>query len=200
MCSNILTPVNLLWTWWFAFSKIVELGDTIFIVLRRRPLTFLHVYHHCSVLLCTWYCVTHLASSSRWFITMNAVVHSVMYTYYAIQVARIIRVPKAISMTITILQVSLCKHFKRLFVRHECIFNVLLLSKILQMIIGVAVNFHGFNVKRQGGKCDLEDDIIYLMGALYFSYFLLFVWFFYDAYFRRNSNNNNNNSGKEKTA
>lgn len=41
-----------LWTWLFCLSKLAELGDTIFIVLRKRPLIFLHWYSHLKVLLC----------------------------------------------------------------------------------------------------------------------------------------------------
>ena len=53
------------------------------------------------------------------------------------------------------------------------------------MVIGVAVNYHGYQARKRGEKCDLGEDVIALMGSLYFSYFLLFVWFFYNAYFRK---------------
>mmetsp|Transcript_22754 Transcript_22754/g.29519 ORF Transcript_22754/g.29519 Transcript_22754/m.29519 type:complete len:239 (+) Transcript_22754:107-823(+) len=33
-----------MWTKWFILSKIPELGDTIFIVLRKKPLIFLHCW------------------------------------------------------------------------------------------------------------------------------------------------------------
>lgn len=39
----------------FVFSKVPELGDTVFIILRKRPLIFLHWYHHVTVLLYTWH-------------------------------------------------------------------------------------------------------------------------------------------------
>jgi hypothetical protein len=41
------------WSLAFAISKFVELGDTLFIVLRKRELIFLHYYHHVAVLVYT---------------------------------------------------------------------------------------------------------------------------------------------------
>jgi hypothetical protein len=41
------------WSLMFGYSKVIELGDTLFIVLRKRPLVFLHYYHHAAVLIYT---------------------------------------------------------------------------------------------------------------------------------------------------
>ena len=43
-----------LWVLLFALSKVAELGDTIFIVLRKQNLIFLHWYHHILTLIHCW--------------------------------------------------------------------------------------------------------------------------------------------------
>jgi elongation of very long chain fatty acids protein 6 len=71
--------------WWvqlFIFSKIPELLDTFFIVARKKPLLFLHWYHHATVLLFCWYSYAYKASTGIYFVTMNYSVHSIMYGYY----------------------------------------------------------------------------------------------------------------------
>uniref|UniRef100_A0A1I7XDT6 Elongation of very long chain fatty acids protein n=1 Tax=Heterorhabditis bacteriophora TaxID=37862 RepID=A0A1I7XDT6_HETBA len=45
------------WACMFAFSKIAEFGDTLFLVLRKRPVIFLHWYHHAVVLIYSWHSV-----------------------------------------------------------------------------------------------------------------------------------------------
>jgi len=71
------------WVFLFCLSKIPELLDTVFIVLRKRPLIFLHWYHHVATM---WYCwiawATRLENGGI-FAWMNLAVHSFMYTYYA---------------------------------------------------------------------------------------------------------------------
>lgn len=78
-----------LWVCLFIYSKIPELIDTVFIVLRKRPLIFLHWYHHVTVLLYCWHAYSTLAGSGLYFVAMNYSVHSMMYGYFCLQALEI---------------------------------------------------------------------------------------------------------------
>lgn len=49
--TNIATAY---WTLLFILSKYVELGDTVFLVLRKKPVVFLQWYHHVVTMSVTW--------------------------------------------------------------------------------------------------------------------------------------------------
>lgn len=93
-----------LWTLLFIYSKFFELLDTVFIILRKRPLSFLHWYHHATVLLYTWDAYTWEQPAGIYFVAMNYSVHAVMYFYYflAAQLQR----PLSWGIFVTIAQIS----------------------------------------------------------------------------------------------
>ncbi|XP_033108636.1 elongation of very long chain fatty acids protein 4-like [Anneissia japonica] len=73
--------------WWFFFSKVIELLDTVFFILRKKnnQVTFLHVYHHSSMIVNWWLGVKYVAGGQAFFLAMlNSFVHSIMYSYYAL--------------------------------------------------------------------------------------------------------------------
>lgn len=67
---------------WFIFSKCFELMDTIFILLAKRELIFLHWYHHITVLAFCWYSYATRASNGIYFAAVNFGIHAIMYFYY----------------------------------------------------------------------------------------------------------------------
>ena len=156
LCDGLTDKVRAFWIFAFALSKIVEFGDTVFLILRKRPVIFLHWYHHITVLLFTWHACAHKASFGRLFMLMNYFVHSVMYTYYALASIGI-RTPKFVSMSITTMQ-------------------------ILQMVGGVAAVLYVRDQLASGHSCAVRQEIVTSGLLMYGSYFVLFVKFFVDAY------------------
>ena len=78
-----------LWVMLFIFSKVPELGDTVFLVFRKKKLMLLHWYHHISVLLFCWHSYAFRSSTGLYFVAMNYTVHAVMYFYYFLMCYRI---------------------------------------------------------------------------------------------------------------
>nr|ALC76388.1 elongation of very long-chain fatty acid protein a [Nerita melanotragus] len=73
--------------WWFFFSKVIELLDTVFFILRHKwsQVTFLHVYHHCTMIINWWMGVKYVAGGQAFFTGMlNSGVHIMMYLYYGL--------------------------------------------------------------------------------------------------------------------
>ena len=138
-----------LWTYLFVLSKVLELFDTAFIVLRKQKPIFLHVYHHISVMWMCFYSYIGLSSSCRLFMVMNFTVHSVMYTYYTLKALRV-RVPRAFAMLTTSLQ-------------------------LLQMALGGGITWLVYDYKVRGVSCSVSYEQNRLNALIYFSYFCLFA-------------------------
>lgn len=73
--------------WLFFFSKIIELADTIFMILRKKfqQITTLHVIHHSIVPFSVWLGLKFAPiGSNSWFPLMNSFVHTIMYLYFGL--------------------------------------------------------------------------------------------------------------------
>jgi len=76
-------PMNF-WCFVFYFSKYYEMMDTILLVLKKRPLTLVHVYHHFIVPYLFW-SFLYTETSGQWTLaSANSLVHVFMYYYYMI--------------------------------------------------------------------------------------------------------------------
>ena len=151
-------PHQILWGFFFVLSKILEFGDTAFIILRKKPLLFLHWYHHVTVCIYSFYIPSGMSPEiSRWFGTMNYVVHSIMYSYYALR-ALGYRIPSRISLYITVMQLS-------------------------QMFVGIFINVVAYKLYLESGsECGMEPWYFYVGMCIYGSYAILFLHFFISRY------------------
>ena len=143
-------------------TKCLEWIDTTLLALRKKPLAFLHLFHHIVTMVYCWHAAMYSAQadcSGIWYGGMNLVVHFIMYGYYGIMALNIKPVNtflRKISFFITIIQTT-------------------------QMVVGVAVlitsvmhcetwekNWHGTLF-----CAGMYGTYLYLFGKLTFAKFAL---------------------------
>jgi len=147
------------WPLFFCLSKIPEFLDTLFIVLRKRPLIFLHYYHHIVTMFYCWDSYANRVATGGWFAFMNLFVHSIMYSYYA-GAAYGLRFSRITRQAITSLQ-------------------------ILQMIAGTTLTIVALNSCLDPIEYTPRVRLNLQLGlVMYFSYWVLFVKYFVEAYFQ----------------
>lgn len=150
-----------LWVQLFILSKFPELFDTLFIVVHKKPLIFLHWYHHITVLLYCWHSYVTTSPSGLFFVVMNYSVHAVMYGYYFLMAVKM-RPSWFNPIVVTIMQLS-------------------------QMFVGVAVTivaFYYYSNPVEGGTCHIRKENNVAAFLMYGSYFYLFLQFFLSRYFK----------------
>ncbi|KAI9913503.1 hypothetical protein PsorP6_005700 [Peronosclerospora sorghi] len=151
-------PVSL-WLWLFIVSKVPELVDTVFIVLRKKPLIFLHWYHHITVLLYCWHAFGTRSAIGTYFVAMNYSVHAVMYFYYFLMA---------------------CGYRPR-WARFVTMFQ------LSQMGVGIAVCSFNVYYMKQGVPCSVDPEALKWGIIMYSSYFALFLKFFIERYLLRSA-------------
>ncbi|KAL9914829.1 very long chain fatty acid elongase 7-like isoform 1-T2 [Glossina fuscipes fuscipes] len=74
--------------WLYLINKVVDLFDTIFMILRKKndQITFLHVYHHSIMIYLTWFGIKYMGVREEFgiIITINTAIHVIMYFYYLV--------------------------------------------------------------------------------------------------------------------
>jgi hypothetical protein len=143
-----------LWCVLFVLSKYAELIDTAFLVLRKKPVPFLHWFHHASVLLISVGTIMLFGPSGIIMIAMNFFVHSIMYSYYAI--AAVTRPPKWGKMVTTL--------------------------QIAQMVGGLIMVGGIYFGARNIENCEVQPTNAFGILFIYTSYLVLFVRFYINRY------------------
>ena len=146
----------------FIFSKIPELFDTAFLILKGKRIRLLQWYHHVTVMLFVWFALATEYAPGMWFAIMNYLVHSVMYMYFALAETfpSRRRTLRKIGPFVTLMQTS-------------------------QMVIGLVVNASAAYVYfTDVPQCHIVKEAIYAAIVMYFSYFVLFAKLFYDSVMR----------------
>jgi len=69
-------------TYWYYISKYYELFDTVILVLKKKRLMFLHIFHHAIVIPMSWLWLESHTIYSHHPLILNTLVHIFMYHYY----------------------------------------------------------------------------------------------------------------------
>lgn len=143
-----------LWANLFVWSKYVELIDTVFLVLRKKPVSFLHWFHHATVMLYCWHASQYQMPTGIFFASMNYIVHSIMYFYYFLAA---ITTPPIWGKMVTVLQIA-------------------------QMFGGMFVTGYHYYLLLTVPNCDGSFSNLGAAFVMYTAYMLLFVQFFVQRY------------------
>jgi hypothetical protein len=149
-----------IWINLFVASKIPEMFDTVLLVLNKKPVIFLHWYHHFSVMLFAWNSWYVPTAPSVWYAAMNYSVHAFMYSYYFM-------------MSFSATTRKMVRPFAQFITSIQ----------ILQMVWGFAVSVvAGYYLQISGKECQANTFNNTFAIVMYFSYLILFSMLFKKMY------------------
>jgi len=151
-----LTATGGLWLQLAVYSKLFEAIDTLFIVLRKRPLIFLHWYHHAATGYLVYMQLVRGEAIIRWGFILNMFIHAVMYAYFGLA-AIDYKLPRWFARNLTKMQ-------------------------LVQFAICFGVTAYAELIKRSGGYCEMSDSTFYMNMFVSISYLYLFSKFYINAY------------------
>lgn len=117
--------------WVFYLSKYYELVDTFLLMMKDKPVTFLHYFHHAGVIITLWLLCSTQQFGAWCFVWLNSLVHILMYQYYFASALKLpeIALPKKVITMAQIAQFALgiflgviyrmCDGSNRLVVVHD---------------------------------------------------------------------------------
>ncbi|GMR61311.1 hypothetical protein PMAYCL1PPCAC_31506, partial [Pristionchus mayeri] len=139
------------------FARLPEFIDTLFIVLRKQPLLFIHYYHHAFTLCFAWFTYSGAWPSSVHGIYVNSLIHTAMYSYYFLTTLNI-RPPPIVAKSITIAQI----------LQFAYLLYALIHFTVITQIFGV--------------PCESDSTALALAWIMDLSYLYLFVDFYVNKY------------------
>eukprot|EP00525_Craspedostauros_australis_P012610 CAMPEP_0198116158 /NCGR_PEP_ID=MMETSP1442-20131203/9875_1 /TAXON_ID= /ORGANISM="Craspedostauros australis, Strain CCMP3328" /LENGTH=270 /DNA_ID=CAMNT_0043773873 /DNA_START=280 /DNA_END=1092 /DNA_ORIENTATION=- len=73
------------WAIVFYISKFYEFIDTWILIWKQKKPSFLQVYHHTGVTVAMWMCVVTHCSALTFFVSLNSIIHTMMYSYFFVK-------------------------------------------------------------------------------------------------------------------
>ena len=147
VCYPAMNAISL-----FCLTKPLEFIDTIFLVLKKKPVSTLHLWHHFSVAIYCYFSVYRIVRFGHIFAYMNLFVHAIMYAYYALMTAKQFWISR-FAIVVTCLQIA-------------------------QMFVGTYVSAQGMHLSPTAYERWNAVGAIFM----YTSYLYLFLQFFANRY------------------
>jgi len=176
----VLDNPTAFWTLLFCLSKIPELGDTAFIVLRKKPLITLHWYHHVTVMLFCWHALATMSLNGIIFAAMNLTIHGIMYAFYAL--AAVGLRPSSFAVFLTLGQIAQ-------MVVGTVVTGYVVMDKLYwNPVTELSYEFkfppwvNAYESQAGGGPCLMSDRAAFSGFLMYLSYLYFFVEFFFKVY------------------
>ncbi len=70
--------------WLFYVSKYYELFDTVILLLKGKPSSFLQTFHHSGSIISLWTMIVTRIPGMWVFVFLNSFIHTIMYIYYTL--------------------------------------------------------------------------------------------------------------------
>lgn len=151
-------------SWAFYMVKYLDLLDTVFMVLRGnwRQVSFLHVYHHSSVIFISWVNASVGYDGEIYYVVaLNSFVHVVMYAYYFMAS---LNIPLARMMKVFVTQLQMVQFLSmnvhacyHIYWRNTCRYPIRVTVGYLIYVISLFLLFRNFSKKTYGSGSQISN-------------------------------------------
>jgi len=143
------------WRYHYYLSKYYELLDTVILVLKKKNLIFLHVFHHDIMVWMSWLWINSNYGTAWWGVFTNTLVHVFMYYYYFVST------------------MGIQPWWKRYITT----------GQIIQFCIGmIYAAIHTYLHYSSGGNCGADIRVVWWSQFIVFVFLVLFAHFYRQTY------------------